>query len=636
MIKGYKLYKVGKRLVTGVVLTTGIMTTFAINSASADTTLVSGSDSAVVKSDTNQSENQIATASSSVKEPDHIAMNSSKNSSDNIDNKVADSNITTTQNDKDKAQAEKQTTSNTDTTVNNDKETATNSSLSSSTVLSTDSNDKATNVTPSSEISTVPTSGKTDSSAQVQTQEPVKNGWINKNGTNQFYENGKIVVGEKNIDNYWYNFDKQGNYSVGLTNLLSKTVYYDNNGHMHYGYLKVDQTYMYFDEKDGHAVTGERDYGNGKMQYYGQDFKQIQNNYVRTNANTIYFFGTNGDAVKGIRNYDNGKMEYYSNNYNQVRNNYVRTNANTIYFFGANGDAVKGIRNYDNGKMEYYCNNYNQVRNNYVRTNANTIYFFGTNGDAIKGIRNYDNGKMEYYGNNYNQVRNNYVRTNANTIYFFGANGDAVKGLRYYGSHPYQVEYYGNNYNQLRNTSIRVNGKKYDFGGNGDLIIAKKPVYFSQLDSRWSNHRFNDYSMGQAGCVPTSIAMVLNGSYGINVNPDDVKTVMNNLSQSSFGATGRDLINTITAYGRKVEQINTVERTANLLQQGVPVIFFVNVAGGIGHALTTYGYSNGATEVLDPYNRCYYNGWYDVSALSNNLSRDSSDWNAGRPVFAIM
>ena len=550
MIKGYKLYKVGKRLVTGVVLTTGIMAAFGINSASADTTPASGSDSAVVKSDTNQSENQTLTASSSVKEPDHIAMNSSKNSSDNIDNKVADSNITTTQNDKDKAQAEKQTTSNTDTTVNNDKETAKNSSLSSSTVLSTDSNDKATNVTPSSEISTVPTSGKTDSSAQVQTQEPVKNGWINKNGTNQFYENGKIVVGEKNIDNYWYNFDKQGNYSVGLTNLLSKTVYYDNNGHMHYGYLKVDQTYMYFDEKDGHAVTGERDYGNGKMQYYGQDFKQIQNNYVRTNANTIYFFGTNGDA--------------------------------------------------------------------------------------IKGIRNYDNGKMEYYGNNYNQVRNNYVRTNANTIYFFGANGDAVKGLRYYGSHPYQVEYYGNNYNQLRNTSIRVNGKKYDFGGNGDLIIAKKPVYFSHLDSRWSNHRFNDYSMGQAGCVPTSIAMVLNGSYGINVNPDDVKTVMNNLSQSSFGATGRDLINTINAYGRKVEQINTVERTANLLQQGVPVIFFVNVAGGIGHAITTYGYSNGATEVLDPYNRCYYNGWYDVSAISNNLSRDSSDWNAGRPVFAIM
>ena len=286
--------------------------------------------------------------------------------------------------------------------------------------------------------------------------------------------------------------------------------------------------------------------------------------------------------------------------------------------------------------MEYYSNNYNQVRNNYVRTNANTIYFFGTNGDAVKGIRNYDNGKMEYYGNNYNQVRNNYVRTNANTIYFFGTNGDAVKGFRYYGSHPYQVEYYGNSFNQLRNTSIRFNGKKYDFGGNGDLIITKKPVYFSQLDSRWSNHRFNDYSMGQAGCVPTSIAMVLNGSYGINVSPDDVKIVMDNLSQSSFGATGRDLINTINAYGRKVEQINTVERTASLLQQGVPVIFFVNVAGGIGHAITTYGYSNGATEVLDPYNRYYYNGWYDVNAISNNLSRDRNDWNAGRPVFAIM
>ena len=165
---------------------------------------------------------------------------------------------------------------------------------------------------------------------------------------------------------------------------------------------------------------------------------------------------------------------------------------------------------------------------------------------------------------------------------------------------------------------------------------ANQPVYFSQLDSRWANHPFNDYTMGPAGCVPTSIAMVLNGSYGIPVNPDNVRAVMNNISTSSYGATGIDLINTVHYYGRQVEQINTVARTAQLLQQGVPVIFYVNVANGIGHAIATYGYSNGATQVYDPYSRYYFNGWYDLNYLSNTLSRDPADWNAGRPVFAIM
>ena len=217
-----------------------------------------------------------------------------------------------------------------------------------------------------------------------------KNGFVTENGQTKYYQNDVKVTGEKKIDNNWYNFDSQGNQSNGLTKLAKKTVYYDNNGKMHYGYLSSGSTYMFFDLFDGHATTGLRKYNQG-LEYYGQDFKQVRNNYVRTNAKTIYFFGANGDAVKGSRKYGNNQMEYYSNDYNQVRNNYVRTNAKTIYFFGANGDAIKGSRKYGNNQMEYYSNDHNQVRNNYVRTNAKTIYFFGANGDAVRGTRYYGN-----------------------------------------------------------------------------------------------------------------------------------------------------------------------------------------------------------------------------------------------------
>ena len=514
----YKLYKAGKVLVTGLVLAAGIILTSCLTEVNADT----------IKNNNTQ----ISTVS------DNKTLNNSATTDTNqlvtnvMDNQNSNSDMTsgTTQPATDNT-SDKATIGSNQPTTNVTTDRASNNSA------TTDTNQPVTNNTNGGA-----------SNEKTPDTEPVKNGWVLNNGNNYYYENGNLVTGEKKIDNYWYNFDKSGLYSTGLTNLTYKTVFYDNKGHMYYGYLKTDNTYMYFDTIDGHAVTGERYYGNHQMEYYGQDFKQVRNNYVRT-GNTYYFIGQYGDALTGERYYGNHQMEYYDQDFKQVRNNYVRT---------------------------------------------------------------------------------------GNTYYFIGQYGDALTGFRYYGNQPNQVEYYGTNFKQLRNMSIAINGRNYRFGSNGDLIIANQPTYFSQLDGRWSSHRFNDYTMGQAGCVPTSIAMVLNGSYGVRVSPDDVRNVMNNISVSSFGATGVDLINTVKYYGHQVEQINTLGRTVQLLQQGVPVIFYVNVAGNIGHAIATYGYNNGATQVYDPYSKYYYNGWYGVSTLSNNLSHDRNDWNAGRPVFAIM
>lgn len=575
----YKLYKAGKVLVTGIVLTAGIILTSGLTDVNADTienvgTQISTvSDNNSAKSDTNQPVTHVTSdktsdnsAATGVNQP--VTYNTSDKTSNN--NATSDTNQPVTHATSDK-------------TSNNSAITGVNQPVTDVT------SDKVSNNSATSNKNQ-PVTNDSVSNEKIPDTEPVKNGWVLNNGNNYYYENGNLVTGEKKIDNYWYNFDKSGQYSTGLTNLTYKTVFYDNNGHMYYGYLRTDNTYMYFDTRDGHAVTGERYYGNHQMEYYGQDFKQVRNTYVRT-GNTYYFIGQYGDSLTGERYYGNHQMEYYGQDFKQVRNNYVRT--------------------------------------------GNTYYFIGQYGDALTGERYYGNHQMEYYGQDFKQVRNNYVNT-GNTYYFIGQFGDALTGFRYYGNQPNQVEYYGTNFKQLRNMSIMLNGRNYSFGANGDLIIANQPTYFSQLDGRWSNHRFNDYTMGQAGCVPTSIAMVLNGSYGVRVSPDDVRNVMNNISVSSFGATGVDLINTVKYYGRQVEQINTVGRTVQLLQQGVPVIFYVNVAGNIGHAIATYGYNNGATQVYDPYSKYYYNGWYNVNTLSNNLSHDRNDWNAGRPVFAIM
>ncbi|MDR3241519.1 MAG: C39 family peptidase [Lactobacillaceae bacterium] len=160
-----------------------------------------------------------------------------------------------------------------------------------------------------------------------------------------------------------------------------------------------------------------------------------------------------------------------------------------------------------------------------------------------------------------------------------------------------------------------------------------RPTYFSQLDGSWSSMTFNGHSMGASGCVPTSLAMVLNGSFRMNVSPVDVAHRMDGLSSASYGATGRDLVNTAQSYGRSVEQISSEQRLAQVLQEGYPVIMFENV--GIGHAIAVYGYSNGNTETFDPYNCQFFNGWVGVGTLFNRPSADPADWDAGRPVFVI-
>lgn len=205
-----------------------------------------------------------------------------------------------------------------------------------------------------------------------------KNGFLTENGITKYYNNGQFVTGERKINNSWYHFESEGKQSIGLTKLARKTVYYNNNGQMHYGYLKTNSTYMFFDLFDGHAFTGLRRYNKG-LEYYGNDFKQVRNNYVKT-GNTYYYFGGNGDAIKGQRWYAKG-LEFYDQNYKQLRNSYAKT-GNTYYYLGANGDAIKGFRKYRQTGLEYYGNDYRQYRNRSFKDSRLNSYHVNSVGDV--------------------------------------------------------------------------------------------------------------------------------------------------------------------------------------------------------------------------------------------------------------
>lgn len=165
---------------------------------------------------------------------------------------------------------------------------------------------------------------------------------------------------------------------------------------------------------------------------------------------------------------------------------------------------------------------------------------------------------------------------------------------------------------------------------------ANQPIYYSQLDARWKNNRLNGSNVGVSGCVPTSLAMILRGSYGQNVDPGIVAKKADTISHESFGLSGKDLINTAKAYGRSVEVISNINRAETLLRAGYPLIFYINV--GIGHAVVVSDYdnTNGRVNINDPYGKLFYpSGKTTLRELWGRPSQDAMDWNAGRPVFAI-
>ena len=140
--------------------------------------------------------------------------------------------------------------------------------------------------------------------------------------------------------------------------------------------------------------------------------------------------------------------------------------------------------------------------------------------------------------------------------------------------------------------------------------LKKKPYYYSQRDPQWINTYIGNYTIGAAGCVPTSLSMILRGSYGYNVNPVSVATRMasyGGLNQRYFGASATDLVITAQSYGRSIKVINDVATLNAYLSEGYPVILYQNV--GIGHAIVVHEYKNGYTLTYDPYGRQFYSGW---------------------------
>lgn len=166
------------------------------------------------------------------------------------------------------------------------------------------------------------------------------------------------------------------------------------------------------------------------------------------------------------------------------------------------------------------------------------------------------------------------------------------------------------------------------------------PTYYSQRDGRWAGAVYNGYNLNSTGCVPTSVAMAVDGILHNGVTPNiaaDYLVTTGEFAGRKHGGSGLAIKYGAEHWGLKTNGIGSYEDLVNSLNAGKIVIFQVGAgtftSRGSTHAIVLFRSSNGNTYVFDPWNA--HNGWYSISMIWNQRSTNSYDLTGGYVGYGI-
>lgn len=136
-------------------------------------------------------------------------------------------------------------------------------------------------------------------------------GWQNIDGKVHYFDKitGKMTTGQKNIDGHWYLFDSKGVMQQGFQNIgyQNKTVYYNEDGWMIYGWQNIDGKVYYFDKVTGKMTVGQKNIGGHWYLFDSKGAMQRGFQYIANQSKTVYY-NKDGWMLYGWQN----KTVYYN------------------------------------------------------------------------------------------------------------------------------------------------------------------------------------------------------------------------------------------------------------------------------------------------------------------------------------
>ncbi len=335
-------------------------------------------------------------------------------------------------------------------------------------------------------------------------------GWQWVDNATRYFDtfNGAMATGQKFITGHWYLFDKNGAMQRGFQNLKdygdNKTVYYNQDGWMQYGWQWLDNATRYFDTFDGAMAMGQKnianhwylfdkagamqrgfqnlkDYGENKTAYYNQD-GWMQYGWQWLDNATRYFDTYDGAMAIGQKKINDHWYLFDKNGAMQRGFQYLPEDKKVAYY---NQDGWMLYGKQDISGKTYSFNTYNGALENMdgQQKLGNHWYLFNK-GEVLTGFQEIkDQNKIVYYDPSTARMQYGW-QTIANNKYYF----DTYDGAMYTGSHL-------------------IDGVDYSFDDDGTLLpltiqayremVAKevaddiKKNYAQSIDYDWNNQNDN-------------------------------------------------------------------------------------------------------------------------------------------------
>lgn len=471
----------------------------------------------------------------------------------------------------------------------------------------------------------------TGAATESENEEPAaENGWVTQNGK-QYYmlSDGSYAVGETEIDGIPYLFGFSGALKTDWQTIGDKRYYYDPAtgqpvygwvdyfGSRYYvtaedgkltGFQEIDGVQYAFAE-DGALYTGEF-YAEDVRYYAAPETGVLQEGIVSSGTESVVT-DADGIVVSGWYETDDGRIFYSDPVTGQAALGLVNVDGDYYYFtsidgmvkdvvlldgnlypFNANTGALAdgwyvydGVQYYfDRDLMAtltdtltvidgvtYYFDEFGMLTSGW-RTIGEDVYWFGTDGVMFTGVLNLEEN-----------------------TYLLGADGKRCSGWNTIGEQDY---FFREDGTMAKSDTIRIGNSAYTFDENGLVVSVEETgseldvISYKQKDELWANEKLGTYStIGKAGCLVTSMAMVHSYKTGEVYTPVDMRDM---LSFTSGGALSSwDLI---TDLGYTVETISGKISESLLMkiyvqiQAGCPVVLGSKQSSGGQHYIVITGY----------------------------------------------
>ena len=241
-------------------------------------------------------------------------------------------------------------------------------------------------------------------------------------------ETDETGSGWKKIESNWYYFDEEGKQIVGKKEINGVTYYFDNKGVMQTGWALIEGHWNYF-ASSGAMKTG---WIKDKDTWYYLDKEGIMQTGLQEIEGTRYYLNASGAMQTGWKWFDNHYSYFTSSG--AMKTGWLKDNGHW-YYLDKEGIMQTGLQEIEGSR--YYLNASGAMQTGWKWFDDSYRYF--TNSGAMKTGWLKENGLWYYLDTETGQMATGIHKVNDET-YYFDANGAMQTGWKQLDSKWYYFQ----------------------------------------------------------------------------------------------------------------------------------------------------------------------------------------------------